>query len=111
MVLDRRAGEGNAELRLHAAGCPCPPRERVLDHLRLVEHQRGEADAGERVGVAGEHAVAGDEQIAGARIGEERLAAIGAVEEEREGLAPASVCRADGAAGLASSTVPGTFKT
>ena len=58
-VLDRRAGQRDARLRLQRLGRPGLPGARVLDRLRLVEDGQAPVDLGEH-GQAQQRAVAGD---------------------------------------------------
>ena len=77
-VLHRRAGEGDALAGAQLAHGAGRSGGRVLDELRLVEHDGRPGDLGEDVEVAGEQAVGRDDEIAGREHGR-RLAAVVAV--------------------------------
>src|SRR5947208_670699 len=66
-VLDRRAGECDAETGAESTGGPGGARGGVLDVLRLVESRHRPVDGAQDFRVAAEEAVGGDDQRAGRR--------------------------------------------
>ncbi len=75
-VLDRRAGEGDAGAGRDAAQLLGGLVGRVLDGLRLVEHDPAPGDGGQGLDVADRGAVGGDDDVgAGDRVGRARGAA------------------------------------
>ena len=67
VVLDRRAGDREAERRTDAAGRLVHLRRRVLHELRLVEHESAPLDRAERGGLEAEHRIRGDDEVGGCR--------------------------------------------
>ena len=80
MVLDGCAREPDPKVRLQPPHRSRPPRGDVLDRVRLVEDQRGEAYARQHVRVARDDAIPGDDEVPRFRVDQQKLtvdAAIG----------------------------------